>query len=113
MSNQKQPFAATGYQTEIQQIAADIKKKKSYIWAFGKNGDGELGVGSQKDLFMPIATPLKNGQPAKCISSGSHHSAIVTKQGELFVCGSQLHGKLGIPNLSTMQIPKFQMINFT
>jgi alpha-tubulin suppressor-like RCC1 family protein len=30
----------------IDKISGDIKKKKAYIWSFGKNGDGELGVGS-------------------------------------------------------------------
>lgn len=42
----------------IEQISSDIKKKISYIWCFGKNGDGELGVGSQKDIFLPKAINL-------------------------------------------------------
>jgi alpha-tubulin suppressor-like RCC1 family protein len=38
-------------------------KQKAYIWVFGKNGDGELGVGNQKDVFVPrmISPVLKNG----------------------------------------------------
>jgi alpha-tubulin suppressor-like RCC1 family protein len=71
---------------------------------------------SQKDIFLPkpINQTLKGvSQTAKWISSGSHHSAIVTKAGELFVCGSQLHGKLGIPSLNVMHLTKFQQINFT
>ena len=45
---------------------------------------------------------MKLSPVAVWISSGSHHSAIVTKAGELFVCGSQLHGKLGIPSVNVM-----------
>lgn len=44
------------------------------------------------------------------ISSGSHHSALVTKGGELFVCGSALHGKLGIKNLSCSNVTKFTKV---
>jgi len=32
----------------------------------------------------------------KGVSSGSHHSVLVTKTGEVFSCGSFLHGKLGL-----------------
>ena len=37
----------------MKDIEAEIKKKKAYIWTFGKNGDGELGLASQKDTFLP------------------------------------------------------------
>ena len=30
----------------IEQVASQIKRKEAFIWAFGKNGDGELGVGT-------------------------------------------------------------------
>jgi alpha-tubulin suppressor-like RCC1 family protein len=50
---------------------------------------------------------LKKSQSAVWISSGSHHTGIVTKEGELFMSGSTLHGKLGISNLKMMQIMKF------
>ena len=46
-------------------------------------------------------------QSAKCIASSNHHSAIVSTDGQLFVCGSSLHGKLGIENLNKTNINKF------
>jgi alpha-tubulin suppressor-like RCC1 family protein len=45
------------------------------------------------------------------ISSGSHHSALVTKYGEIFVCGSSLHGKLGISDIDVTNLNKFIKIN--
>jgi alpha-tubulin suppressor-like RCC1 family protein len=75
----------------ISDIASEIRRKRAYIWAFGKNSDGELGISSQKDQFMPkpiVVSNLKTSAVAKWISSGSHHSAIVTKNGEVFVSGS-------------------------
>jgi alpha-tubulin suppressor-like RCC1 family protein len=44
---------------------------------------------------------------AQSISSGSHHSALVTKAGEILMCGSTLHGKLGIPDMQATNINKF------
>lgn len=71
----------------IEQIQQEIQKKKAFIWTFGKNTDGELGIGSLKDSFLPKAI-ASNIKTARYISSGSHHSAIVSKNGELFVSGS-------------------------
>jgi len=97
------------YLVEEGQVQQEIQKKKGYIWAFGKNGDGELGIANQKDSFLPKSIQL-NVTAVKMISSGSHHSALVSKNGEIYVCGSQLHGKLGISNLSSMHLPKFMKV---
>ena len=80
----------------------DIREKRAYIWCFGKNANGELGVANSKDILVPRYVKIKSGQNAKWVSSGSHHSAIVTKTGELYVSGSSLHGKLGISSINMM-----------
>jgi len=36
-------------------------------------------------------------ESARSIASGQHHTVVVTKNGEIFACGSSLHGKLGLP----------------
>ena len=53
---------------------------------------------------------LKTSAVAKWISSGSHHSGIVTKAGELYVSGSQLHGKLGIQTQNGMHVTRFNLV---
>jgi len=94
---------------DIRVISDKIIAKKAFVWAFGQNKDGELGVGSQKDALLPrpIAQALRDGQSARYISSGSHHSAVVSKSGDLFVCGSHLHGKLGLPSNGIIHLTKF------
>lgn len=47
---------------------------------------------------------------AQSISSGSHHSALVTKTGEVYVSGSSLHGKLGISDIKVTNLQKFNRI---
>jgi hypothetical protein len=36
---------------------------------------------------------------------------LVTKSGELYVCGSSLHGKLGLSDLEITNLNKFTKIN--
>lgn len=47
------------------------------------------------------------GKLIKSISSGANHSALVTTEGEIFICGSYLHGKLGLPELRQDMVKKF------
>ena len=44
------------------------------------------------------------------IASGGHHSACVTASGALLICGSYLHGKLGIEKRTSLSVSKFQQI---
>ena len=49
--------------TNISTIASKIQAKSAYVWAFGGNKDGELGIGHQRDALLPrpIAGMLKDG----------------------------------------------------
>ena len=38
---------------DIRIISQQIIDKKAFVWAFGKNKDGEIGIGSQRDAFLP------------------------------------------------------------
>ena len=98
---------------DIRIISQQIIDKKAFVWAFGKNKDGEIGIGSQRDAFLPrpIYGSLKDGQSARSISSGSHHTAIVSKSGDVYVCGSSLHGKLGLASNGIINLTKFTLIS--
>jgi len=55
-----------------------IINKKAFVWAFGKNQEGELALGVYKDALLPrIVTGVKS-HAAKCITSSNHHTALVT-----------------------------------
>ena len=65
-----------------------------------------------KDAFLPRFVSGLAGTSAKYIASSNHHTAIVNSEGYLYVCGSSLHGKLGIENLMKTYINKFQLVPF-
>jgi len=88
-------------------------QSKRFILCFGQNKDGELGLGSQKEGFGDIRSiQIQDEQfnSAQSVSSGSHHSALVTKTGEVYVSGSSLHGKLGISELRVTNLSRFTRI---
>ena len=98
---------------ECRKLSQNITDGKKFILGFGQNKDGELGLshyreGQKEPRPLNLADDMN---AAQSISSGSHHSALVTKSGELYVCGSSLHGKLGLPELSSStNINKFARI---
>ena len=39
--------------SEAQRAEKEIVEKRAYVWCFGKNQNGELGVQSTKDVLQP------------------------------------------------------------
>ncbi|NXI48542.1 SRGEF factor, partial [Galbula dea] len=64
----------------------------------GANSYGQLGLGHKEDVLVPQS--LKDVsckcQDIKGITGGGGHSAIITGAGELFVCGHNKDGQLGL-----------------
>jgi alpha-tubulin suppressor-like RCC1 family protein len=90
---------------------SQIINKKAYVWAFGKNKEGELALGVNKDALLPRFVTGVKSHSAKWISSSNNHSALITQEGLLLVCGSTLHGKLGLEGVNKTNINKFQVIH--
>ncbi|XP_010174187.1 secretion-regulating guanine nucleotide exchange factor, partial [Antrostomus carolinensis] len=64
----------------------------------GANSYGQLGLGHKEDVLVPQS--LKDVsfkcQDIKSITGGGGHSAVITGAGELFVCGQNKDGQLGL-----------------
>ncbi len=84
------------------------KLNSGLVWAFGRNKDGELGLGNMKDALTPQS--VSGFESARSVSSGQHHTVVVTKMGDIYSCGSSLHGKLGLPSSGIINIQKFTQI---
>ncbi|CAD8194421.1 unnamed protein product [Paramecium pentaurelia] len=93
----------------LPQFAGD-DQQITYLFAWGRNKDGELSIGNQKKCNTPKAVQGLKNQTVQLISSGSNHSGIVTLDGQLFICGSALHGKLGFEDANQPSYPKFLLV---
>ncbi|XP_071283950.1 secretion-regulating guanine nucleotide exchange factor [Agelaius tricolor] len=68
------------------------------LLAWGANSYGQLGLGHKEDVLVPQAL---EDVSCKCqdiasIAGGGGHSAVITGAGQLFVCGHNKDGQLGL-----------------
>eukprot|EP01017_Pseudomicrothorax_dubius_P028781 TRINITY_DN3446_c0_g2_i8.p1 TRINITY_DN3446_c0_g2~~TRINITY_DN3446_c0_g2_i8.p1 ORF type:complete len:445 (+),score=87.98 TRINITY_DN3446_c0_g2_i8:39-1373(+) len=84
--------------------------ENSQLLSWGKNKEGELSHGGTKNANVPTYVRGLRNKEIKTLSAGGQHSAVVTVTGELFICGSALHGKLGIEDLMMTNITRFQPV---
>lgn len=64
----------------------------------GANSYGQLGLGHKEDVLVPqlLKDVSCKCQDIKSIAGGGGHSAVITGAGELFVCGHNKAGQLGL-----------------
>ena len=87
-----------------------MEKTQASAYSWGKNKDGELSVGLTRDVFQPQAIRGLRSKELKWVSSGGQHSACIDVEGVLYICGSYLHGKLGIEDLTTTSVLSFTLL---
>ena len=69
------------------------------LYAWGANSRGQLGLGDLKERVVPSRIHIKHitaVSPLWKIRAGADHAALITKEGTLFVWGSNSKGQLGI-----------------
>ncbi|MDP4198838.1 MAG: YCF48-related protein [Bacteroidota bacterium] len=67
---------------------------KLYAWGF--NGDGELGNGSMSQASSPVLIPNPSGVTAwRWVSAGQDHSMALATNGQLYAWGANAFGQLG------------------
>ena len=73
-----------------------ILTKDNVIYIKGSNNYGQLGTGDNNDVFAYTELVLADIEDIKEISCGKHHTVLITKNGELFACGLNENGQLGL-----------------
>ncbi|XP_063800179.1 secretion-regulating guanine nucleotide exchange factor [Pseudophryne corroboree] len=85
------------------------EEERQLLCAWGSNSCGQLGLGSREDALCPQRVPGFPGkrQVIQSISGGGSHSAAVTDAGELYVCGQNKNGQLGLGHCE--DLPRFSL----
>ncbi len=78
-------------------------KKDGSLWAWGYNGNGELGIGNKLSSNGPRQIGQEKGW--KKISAGRSHVAAIKNNGTLWIWGYNSHGQLGVWNLTEAMTP--------
>ncbi|XP_075277639.1 E3 ISG15--protein ligase HERC5 isoform X2 [Opisthocomus hoazin] len=76
------------------------------LFAWGQNGHGQLGVGSQTTLIpQPQLVKRLNGIPLAQIAAGGAHSAAVSLSGAVYTWGKNDFGQLGLGDTEDRDCP--------
>ncbi|XP_077617244.1 secretion-regulating guanine nucleotide exchange factor isoform X4 [Crocuta crocuta] len=82
---------------EPESRAAEADPAEAVLFAWGANSYGQLGLGHKEDVLLPQQlNDFCKSERVRRITGGGGHSAIVTDEGGLFVCGLNKDGQLGL-----------------
>jgi ubiquitin-protein ligase E3 A len=70
----------------------------SQVYAWGRNGSGQLGLGDTQDRRGPTLVEGLWALPVQQLAAGDAHSVALTSNGFLFTWGSNDAGQLGLPH---------------
>ncbi|XP_070764017.1 secretion-regulating guanine nucleotide exchange factor [Enoplosus armatus] len=79
------------------------------LHSWGANSYGQLGQGHVEDQSDPRLsdTAALQNKAVRALSGGGGHSVVITEKGEVFVCGQNHRGQLGLghnADISTLQL---------
>jgi alpha-tubulin suppressor-like RCC1 family protein len=83
-----EPQISAGYAHSI------ALKSDGTLWAWGYNGDGELGDGSTTDRYTPVQVS-GGGSTWAAIAAGYAHTIALKSDGTLWAWGDNDYGQLG------------------
>lgn len=104
------PFCPIG---GLQQISAGEMhtcaiSEESELWCWGRNPNGELGIGETETEFLPPSPVIdESGEPftgVVQVSAGYFHTCAIKEDGSAWCWGSQLDGRLGIGPFGTQNV---------
>ncbi|KAI4330103.1 hypothetical protein MLD38_028410 [Melastoma candidum] len=76
------------------------------VQSWGRNQNGQLGLGSTEDSLLPQKIHAFQGVPVKMVAAGAEHTAAVTENGELYGWGWGCYGNLGLGDRNDRLVPE-------
>ncbi|XP_068647495.1 ultraviolet-B receptor UVR8-like isoform X2 [Aristolochia californica] len=76
------------------------------VQSWGRNQNGQLGLGTMEDSLLPQKIQAFKGIPIKMIAAGAEHTAAVTEDGDLYGWGWGRYGNLGLGDRTDRLVPE-------
>jgi alpha-tubulin suppressor-like RCC1 family protein len=73
------------------------------VWGWGMNEEGQLGIGSYEDAYLPRKIPGLNN--VNDIQAGAYHTIILKNDGTVWACGDNTFGQLGNSSVINSNVP--------
>ncbi|KAK7247605.1 hypothetical protein RIF29_42491 [Crotalaria pallida] len=84
-------------------LAVTIEKE---VLSWGRNQNGQLGLGTTEDAPLPQKIQTFQGVPVKMVAAGAEHSVSITEDGDLYGWGWGRYGNLGLGDRNDRLIPE-------
>ncbi|XP_004503906.1 ultraviolet-B receptor UVR8-like isoform X2 [Cicer arietinum] len=79
---------------------------ESKVLSWGRNQNGELGIGTTKDSPVPQKLFTFEGIHINMVAAGAEHSVAITEDGDLYGWGWGQYGNLGLGDTNNRSIPE-------
>ncbi|CAK8579014.1 unnamed protein product [Lathyrus sativus] len=79
---------------------------ESKVLSWGRNQNGELGLGTTEDSLVPQKILAFEGIRIKMVAAGAEHSVAITEDGDLYGWGWGKYGNLGLGDTNDRLIPE-------
>jgi alpha-tubulin suppressor-like RCC1 family protein len=76
-----------------------VVKADQSIWLWGYNALGQLGQGDKTNRLSPVSIPAASSQISQ-VALGALHTLVLLTTDELYGCGDNGYGQLGLPSSS-------------
>ncbi|CAI0405268.1 unnamed protein product [Linum tenue] len=76
------------------------------VQSWGRNQNGQLGLGTMEDALVPHKIQAFQGIPIKMVAAGAEHTAAITEDGELYGWGWGRYGNLGLGDRNDRLVPE-------
>ena len=75
------------------------------LYTFGKNTYGQLGLGHTSPISSPTLVTYLQTKKIETIVCGAEHTVAITNDGEVYTCGLNLKGQLGLGDTHNRNSP--------
>ncbi len=82
-----------------------LRRSDGTVWAWGSNGNGQIGIGSITGVQMTPVQVTSLGNTVVAVAAGTTHSLALKNDGTVWVWGSNNNGQLGINNTQGSSSP--------
>ena len=73
-----------------------ILTNKGHIYVCGFGSQGQLGLGHTENKYEPVLVQTMLGKFVTMVAAGANHSLCLTKRGDVYSCGLNTKGQLGL-----------------
>lgn len=94
------------YGTDVLIVTKDDK-----VWAFGDNGNGCLGVGTNLPVSEPTLVPELCNKKVVKFAFGQRHTLALTKSGQIYSFGYNEYGQLANRTTIDCYVPKLILVS--